>query len=150
MHNTTTDTQYVGWYPSPDKRGTFNILQTCLSALFFCAYTALHLDVPWVKERRLSKTLHLAKWMAISIFFPEFLLFAAATQMLCATSVQRTVNKLYRKVCIPNARSLYACTLTNIVADKISSRETTVASAAQLFQSNGRLSAGSHVSGQQG
>ncbi|KAF1355436.1 hypothetical protein BDV97DRAFT_345548 [Delphinella strobiligena] len=34
------------WHPEPDYRGTFGILSLCLTTMFLCIWTAVHLNIP--------------------------------------------------------------------------------------------------------
>ncbi|KAK4691579.1 hypothetical protein P7C71_g5445, partial [Lecanoromycetidae sp. Uapishka_2] len=46
MSNTTSDDWVHGWVSSNCGRGTIDILWSCLSAIFLCVWTVIHLPVP--------------------------------------------------------------------------------------------------------
>src|SRR5277367_3007849 len=74
----------VGWTPAPSRRGTINLLWSCLSTVFLCTWTVLCLNVParddsfWVQIRRK------AKWSLIVVFGPEILVSFAIGQWASA------------------------------------------------------------------
>src|SRR5277367_1176358 len=78
----------VGWTQSPNRRGTINLLWSCLFTVFLCTWTVLCLNVParddgfWVQIRRK------ARWSLIAVFGPEFLVSFAIGQW---TSARRSV-----------------------------------------------------------
>jgi hypothetical protein len=69
----------VGWNPSPNTRGTFDILWSCLSVLLVCTYTAVHLNLPSPQERvaKFPQVLWFSagarhiKWMFVVAIAPE-------------------------------------------------------------------------------
>jgi hypothetical protein len=81
------------WEPEPTRRGTFQILSTCVITLSLCVWTAVHLNIPSSKERsqdgpqhesnkwvmkmfrRISPTLRKAIWMMLGLLAPEIVLF---------------------------------------------------------------------------
>src|SRR5947207_249854 len=71
--NLTSVDPGVGWDSGPGQRGTLDIVWVCLCTVVACTWTILHLNVPgpgdgfWVKIGRK------AKWMVITILFPEFI-----------------------------------------------------------------------------
>ncbi|RBR17807.1 uncharacterized protein FIESC28_06246 [Fusarium coffeatum] len=75
------------WVNSPDIRGTFDILQSCILTLVACIYTALHLDVP-IKTAWHEVFLYKLKWTAITLFAPEISLYMAADQLQQAWSLK--------------------------------------------------------------
>lgn len=72
IFDNTTDLR-AGWTPSPNSRGTVDILWSCLFTVFLCTWTVLCLNVPaigdgfWVQIRRK------ARWSLLAVFGPEFL-----------------------------------------------------------------------------
>ncbi|KAK7424473.1 hypothetical protein QQX98_000438 [Neonectria punicea] len=82
-----------GWVDSPNVRGTFDILQSCVLTLVACIYTALHLDLPensawyhvlWSK----------AQWVMLTLFAPEIVLYIAADQLQQAWKLRRKLRHL--------------------------------------------------------
>ena len=81
------------WVDSPDVRGTFDILQSCILTLVACIYTALHLDVP-IKTAWHEVLLYKLKWTAITLFAPEISLYMAADQLQQAWSLKAKLRAL--------------------------------------------------------
>lgn len=81
------------WVDSPDVRGTFDILQSCILTLVACIYTALHLDVP-IKTAWHEVFLYKLKWTAITLFAPEISLYMAADQLQQAWSLTAKLRAL--------------------------------------------------------
>jgi hypothetical protein len=81
------------WVNSPDIRGTFDILQSCILTLVACIYTALHLDVP-IKTAWHEVFLYKLKWTAITLFAPEISLYMAADQLQQAWSLKAKLRAL--------------------------------------------------------
>ena len=75
------DVEYVpGWVSSPDGRGTFDILQSCLVTIILCTWSALHLNLPARNERHVFFILRKAKWMVQTLLGPEFIVWLAVGQ----------------------------------------------------------------------
>ncbi|MCJ1460479.1 hypothetical protein MMC28_010861 [Mycoblastus sanguinarius] len=49
---------FYGWMPAPNGRGTIDILWSCLSTIFLCVWTVIHLPVPYYRGEpsRLSES----------------------------------------------------------------------------------------------
>jgi hypothetical protein len=74
----------IGWQNSPNQRGTLTILWSCLSTIIACTWTILHLNVPGTSETNGYKILRKAKWMLVTILFPEFLFSKAVCELQMA------------------------------------------------------------------
>ncbi|KAL6915683.1 hypothetical protein FSHL1_007133 [Fusarium sambucinum] len=81
------------WVSSPNVRGTFEILQSCILTLVACIYTALHLDVP-----KKTTWQHLLwqkfKWSVLTLFAPEVAVFVAAMQLRYAWNLKLELLKI--------------------------------------------------------
>jgi hypothetical protein len=75
----------VNFVSSTDKRGTLDILFSCLFTLVACTWTVQHLNVPEQREGRdpgwlgnikwtLKRTWTSTKWMLFTVLAPEYLL----------------------------------------------------------------------------
>lgn len=72
-------TQEVGGVPSPNSRGTFDIIWGCLTVLLICTYTVWHPNLPSPSEREarwpdltcLSAGIRQLRWMLITSIAPE-------------------------------------------------------------------------------
>ncbi|MCJ1234031.1 hypothetical protein MMC14_001989 [Varicellaria rhodocarpa] len=77
-----------GWVDEPDGRGTWSILWTCLTTIFICTWSALHLNVP---EEHSTWLLYDRKivWMLLAVIAPEVLLHDAMYAYLGARSLRK-------------------------------------------------------------
>ena len=79
-------TDLVHWEPSPNTRGTFDILSTCIITLLLCVWTAVHLNVPppgSVWQPRLRK----GGWLILALLAPEMVAYTAwYIQSICLES----------------------------------------------------------------
>ncbi|SPQ26511.1 63aeee19-6ec6-4c30-a660-662427c28541 [Thermothielavioides terrestris] len=78
--NATADA-VVGWVAGPSGRGTLNLVWSCVVTIFACTWTVLHLNVPGLHEGPWQRALRKAKWMAINVLFPEFILSKAVCDL---------------------------------------------------------------------
>ncbi|KAF1959732.1 hypothetical protein CC80DRAFT_466828 [Byssothecium circinans] len=81
--------QLVGWRDGPKERGTIKLLWNCLTTIIACTWTILHLNVPHPDHSTKTKVLRKAKWMAMTILFPEFIFAKAVTEL------QMAIDDLY-------------------------------------------------------
>ena len=81
MSNTTNDdSRFQGWTPSPNGRGTTDILWACGSTIALCSWTVLCLNLPAPNEgywRRFRRKLYLT---GLALVGPEFHLLLALGQ----------------------------------------------------------------------
>jgi hypothetical protein len=84
----------VGWQDGPNQRGTFNIIWSCLSTVVACTWTILHLNVPCIHEESWIKTGRKAKWMLITIIFPEFVFSKAICELQMAVDDLHAMNEI--------------------------------------------------------
>lgn len=71
---------FHGWYPSPDERGTIDIITSCLFTIFLCTWTALHLNLPASHENDIQFALRKVKWFILTLLGPEFVVWLAIGQ----------------------------------------------------------------------
>lgn len=92
IHNETM----VGWVAGPHARGTMSLLLSCLTTIFLCTWTVLHLDVPENDEKRtmLATFRRKAIWMAITVIAPEIVVMYAVGEY---TNARRTRKALSSK-----------------------------------------------------
>ncbi len=72
---------YVTWEPEPTRRGTFNILSTCLTTLAFCVWSSVHIDV--VDNKR-NAFLQKLLWLFVDLLAPEILLITYSQRRLAS------------------------------------------------------------------
>lgn len=81
---------HVGFVPEPNAgRGTVGILWQCLTTIFLCVYTCLHLNIP---PRPLSKARQIRRfltWTAIGLLIPEFMCFKAIMESINARKLSK-------------------------------------------------------------
>ncbi|KAK3492150.1 uncharacterized protein B0T23DRAFT_420022 [Neurospora hispaniola] len=80
------------WVPEPDRRGTFNILSTCLVTLGLCVWTAIHLNVPEHKEGWVKQLVRKAGWMLMGLLSPEAIAYTAYQQHYQARAISQAMN----------------------------------------------------------
>lgn len=80
LHVSSLDGRVTTWVDQPNYRGTWDIIWTCLVAVFICTYTLLCLNVPGPNETHLQNLRCRLKWMALAILGPEIVLTYAAGQ----------------------------------------------------------------------
>lgn len=89
---------HVGYQQGANRRGTLDLIWSCLSTIFICVYVAMHVDIPNGRDGRWNKLLHKVGWMVIGLFAPEFVLALAASEFEIAMRVKRVLNGEDREV----------------------------------------------------
>ncbi|KLU89660.1 hypothetical protein MAPG_08631 [Magnaporthiopsis poae ATCC 64411] len=91
--NCTFPTASLGFVQTPPIRGTMEIVWSCVSVIFLCSWSILHLKVPpqhrpqdWRQRARWRFALfrRKLKWMVLTILAPEILLGFVFTEFLAA------------------------------------------------------------------
>ncbi|EAA33523.1 hypothetical protein NCU08521 [Neurospora crassa OR74A] len=90
----------VGWVSNPRRRGTLTLLIECLTTIFACTWTVLHLNVPAITDSTMTRVLRKAKWMAITVLFPEFIFAKAVCELRFALEMLDWVS--YAVHCRPD------------------------------------------------
>ncbi|KAI7764987.1 hypothetical protein ACKAV7_012740 [Fusarium commune] len=84
------------WVGTPNVRGTFDILESCIFTLIACVFTALHLDVipnPTWQRLLLEKT----KWVLLTIVVPEISILTAINQISCAWAHKSKLKQIQKQ-----------------------------------------------------
>ncbi|KAF8247271.1 hypothetical protein K440DRAFT_661557 [Wilcoxina mikolae CBS 423.85] len=90
------------WGPNPNSRGTLSILFSCGSALIFCVWTAVQLNIdPSSGTKRgkiemVPRYLGRAMWATIALLAPDIVLSVALHQFLVAREYRRAVNNFIK------------------------------------------------------
>jgi len=92
--NGTTNSGRHGWVPSPDTRGTMDIIWPCLSTLILCLFSMLHLNVPERDEGSTARLLRKLRWFLLSILAPELPMLFAFSQLSSARQSVRDMKAL--------------------------------------------------------
>lgn len=74
----------VGWQNSSSRRGTFDIVKSCVATIVACTWSIQHLNVPGPKDGAFTKLLRDFKWMVITILLPEFIMAHAFFELIMA------------------------------------------------------------------
>lgn len=82
------------WVSSPDGRGTWDILYTCIFTILLCVYTAIHLNVPPPDDTKKELWLRKTKWVAIAIFAPEIVVVNAFLQWKMARDLVKELKDI--------------------------------------------------------
>jgi hypothetical protein len=90
IHNETM----VGWVAGPHTRGTMSLLLSCLTTIFLCTWTVLHLDVPRNDEKRTMVAMFRRKviWRVVAAIAPEIVVWFAASDYLEARKMRRVLS----------------------------------------------------------
>ena len=84
------------WRSSPNVRGSWDILSSCVITISLCAWTALHLNVPehgTAGRQWLRKT----KWLGLGLAAPEMVVYVAWRQRQEAKRLLRDAKKRLRQ-----------------------------------------------------
>ena len=73
-----------GWMPTPNTRGTMDVLYGSFATIYLCTWTTLCLNIPQPGTRRWHFRIYKIRWQLFAIFFPEVLVATAAEQWLSA------------------------------------------------------------------
>lgn len=66
----------VHWKPSPNTRGTFDILTTCIITMLLCVWTAVHLNVS-PPEGFWKPKFRKFGWLLLALVAPEMVAYTA-------------------------------------------------------------------------
>ncbi|CAA9957302.1 hypothetical protein PTMSG1_00910 [Pyrenophora teres f. maculata] len=80
-----------GWVSTPDERGTLDIVWSCVSTLFICLWSMLHLNVPSHKDSFWNIFWRKARWLLLGVLAPEVPMLFACGQW---ASAKRSVTDM--------------------------------------------------------
>ena len=84
----------VGWTEAPNRRGTLDLLITCLLTLSLCVWSAMHLNVP-ANDTPRQVYIRFIKWGLIGIIAPELVVVCAWMQNVSARTLGIKLNQLW-------------------------------------------------------
>ncbi|CZR44907.1 uncharacterized protein FPRO_14659 [Fusarium proliferatum ET1] len=87
---TSNGTEFVGWTPSPDGRGTYDIIATCLVTTFLCCWTSVYPNIPAPGDGFWSSIRDKLGLACMGLLGPEFIIVLAIGQK---SSARRSVVK---------------------------------------------------------
>ena len=73
-----------GWTPSPNNRGTIDILWNCFVVIGLCCWTSICPNVPARREGRFARLCDRFKLACLSVLGPDFVWCAASGQLWSA------------------------------------------------------------------
>ena len=80
----------LGWVDQPLRRGTLDILWSCLLVIVTSIWTVLHINLPGPEETYWSGVARKARWALFALFAPELVSVSAASQWYSArTSAEK-------------------------------------------------------------
>ncbi|KAL8366028.1 hypothetical protein RB595_004692 [Gaeumannomyces hyphopodioides] len=106
----TFPTASLGFVQTPPIRGTMEIVWSCLSVIFLCTWSILHLKVPpqhrpkgwWQKKRWMfARFRQKLKWMVVTILAPEILLALVFVAFFSICKHTEELQKLAKKDEVP-------------------------------------------------
>jgi len=78
------DREFTSWQPNPDRRGTLEIIDSCIFTIFACTWTIQHPNLPAVGEPKVKEWSRKWGWMLLNVLLPEFFLAEAIVEFLWA------------------------------------------------------------------
>lgn len=91
----TNSTAQATWVDSPDGRGTWDILSSCIITLSLCVYTAIHLNIPGPEWSVGYKAGMKFTWLLIALLGPEFIVYNAWRERREAQEIVRLLQQYY-------------------------------------------------------
>ncbi|KAH6667957.1 hypothetical protein B0J14DRAFT_676103 [Halenospora varia] len=87
--NATNQTTFVGWTEMPNRRGTIDIIWSCLLVAFTSVWTVLHLNLPAKNEGVRTVVARKFRWVVMAILAPDLVtLYSSAQWKRARESVQ--------------------------------------------------------------
>lgn len=80
-----------GWQPSPNQRGTMEIIWSCVFTIFLCLWAMLHLNLPAPTDGFWMIFWRKARWLLLGVLAPEVLMLIACGQWC---SAHRSVRQM--------------------------------------------------------
>ncbi|RDL35312.1 uncharacterized protein BP5553_07243 [Venustampulla echinocandica] len=81
------------WVPEPNRRGTWDLVQSCVLTLGLCIYSAFHLNVFHRECKWWIRFLVQTKWLVVALLAPEFIVFNAWAQRRQAVRIAKMLRK---------------------------------------------------------
>jgi hypothetical protein len=82
----------TGWLPEPTVRGTFSILSAALATTIICAWTAVHLNLPGIYDKKKEDLLRQIPVFFAAIIAPDGVLISAGLQLIGAMTIVKAVR----------------------------------------------------------
>ncbi|KAI9868524.1 MAG: hypothetical protein M1813_005968 [Trichoglossum hirsutum] len=82
-----------GWVPSPNQRGTADILWSCLFTVFVCCWTVVHPNIAPPGSSSSYRFLDRLTWLLIAAIAPEIIVYAAFVEFSAARETTLSLIK---------------------------------------------------------
>lgn len=89
-----TDEKTASWVSDPNGRGTFSLVESCVLTLSLCVWSAIHLNIPKIKEPMFRQRFRDFRWIVTGILAPELVIFSAWRQWISAKALLEEINGL--------------------------------------------------------
>ncbi|KAJ5390792.1 uncharacterized protein N7496_001860 [Penicillium cataractarum] len=93
----SSSTPLLGWQLDGNTRSAWDILWTCLSTIFACTWTLLHMDVPPRNMSVARFTISKIRLWVLTILAPEVTFVRAAGQLDDARTLKKVCNKAQKR-----------------------------------------------------
>ncbi|CAF3509663.1 unnamed protein product [Fusarium graminearum] len=90
----SNETEFVGWTPSPDGRGTYDIIFACLVTTFLCCWTSVYPNIPAPEDKFWASIRDRVGLACLGLLGPEFIIVLAIGQK---SSARRSVVKFHEE-----------------------------------------------------
>ncbi|KAH7252738.1 hypothetical protein BKA59DRAFT_436903 [Fusarium tricinctum] len=90
----SNETEFAGWKPSPDGRGTYDIIFTCLVTTFLCCWTSVYPNIPAPGDGLWASIRDKLGLACLGLLGPEFIIVLAIGQK---SSARRSVVVRFQK-----------------------------------------------------
>jgi hypothetical protein len=94
LNSSTSRLTIQGWMPSPNGRGTADILESCLLTIGLCIWTSVYPNLPSNTDRKRHCFLHKLKLACIGMLGPEFVFIIALGQLSSALRSRQAFRQL--------------------------------------------------------
>ncbi|EXJ63286.1 uncharacterized protein A1O5_11607 [Cladophialophora psammophila CBS 110553] len=84
MATSPSSVQHIGFTPSPNQRGTIDVLWPCLFTVFICTWTVVHPNIPQPGAPWWHKVIDPAIGLVLAALAPELILGVAVREWLDA------------------------------------------------------------------
>lgn len=89
----SSTTPLLSWQFDSNSRSSWDILWTCLSTIFACTWTLLHMDVPPRNMSVARCTINKIRLWVLTILAPEIMFLRATSQLADAKTLRKVCNK---------------------------------------------------------
>lgn len=88
-----TYNQTANWKPSPNTRGTYSIVSSCVLTLGLCMWSAIHLDIPSTSRATWQWT-ERCEWLFWAMILPDVIVYQALCESVAAGEVSHSLGRI--------------------------------------------------------